>query len=1795
MVSENERYHASSKTKEEKTKEELQETLRKLLSIGRLVITPEWNYLADDWVTCVSAADIDDDGDIEIVAGSRDGYIRMLTRQGTERWKTLIGAWITSVVIIPSFVVQEPGEEQAGASIPSGALSRDVYQPRPRILISTRNGQVWALDRHGNPVQSDNWPAWLEGGPAIHQLAVHAKHPQEVVVGREDHFVYLLDSTTGKKLSQYNLGRRIYGVDIADVDGDNDEEILAVSADKYIHILGRKVTANNTIELTERGKIKLLYKSYALATATLEVGISNNGQKNHLPKKQPAIIFSSDSGKDLRSWTIANQTREQPLTFTKTKHPRSPRQHTLHSRVLTIHTADINNDGQLEILVGSADHFLSIFDQREQLLWRQDFGHKIYSIFTCDYDEDGITEIIVGMGDNNIRACKIELDPQRSEPDSSYSSAANAQPRSTHLALYPQIQQTVQELRRLGIKELPVAPGDVFAELANNLGLLQAEEEKQGQKELAVANLLLEQNNYEAALSILLRLREQRVQHYWDAPLTNLGHIRALGFGDVKSNPIDEIIVGNDEGEFIALDINSKKKELWRSRPRTTSSVVSLSTNNPHPQKDYETTLSVLENHRLSYISNSGDALDLPAHLLEPEDQVTSLYVKTSLAEEVRYIEYIVLGLADQRICLYNAIQEQRQAIISTDQEISELYAGTILSQQQLDILAADAGHTVALYVQDINDPTHYTPRWRYQTRDRIRGLCAMDIDHDGHIEIVIGSEDRNVYVLNDLGELKWRYFMPDGVFSLDVCNLEQNKRGEYAILAGVDDGFIYVLNCWGDLRMQIPIGDRVRVVRAKDLHPQGSQDPHDNIMPDDLVEIAVATDDRLILFQYLPLDDIQTPIEKSWFYIRSGTNLRDKLYTYSDYTKQPDEYVRAFALKRLAGQKEEHLDEDFKHLRTAIANDPSPLVSQALAGAIVNLCRTSKGERDIRQSSQLLQQLARKPHRQTRIAIVGMLNELAKANKKLSFEYLKRFLRNEDLWLRRMVIRQLYNLVELDPEEVFSLLMTSTHDKELWILQETGRSLARYFDYRYRYSPQQCDPSDTGYTTPLYPPRTLLQDLHELLSTGIDVAVIQQIAISAEEPVIKQLFATYAHFQKAITDRLSNNPLDNSLESVQRGAKLNAFLEHKKAYQNDLTTFIAGLQNTMQLMPQVEDILVVYQELLNVLHVNNIDDIEQLQRKTVSEEMHMFRHFDTIDATLTRMLAVVDEIKRYRKREALRDQAATLLGAINLLIQIRYQYIDNQPSSSSKVLLSEDVLFRITLQQWYALLEHELSKLSGAAQLSIELIPNEVQRDETVELSFKLANTGKSAADAVRISIPEHSPDYEVIGSAERTLPEISTARVQTTSFILKPLAESFRLLTKVMYNDAEKHDRVQQQGHHIDLKPVRSEFKEIINPYHGGTPASDSRMFYGRKEDLRSLSEALSSTTTTANRIILLIGQRRSGKTSLLYQLENQLHPHIAVHIDLQSLALSNNAAELFSNIALKIQETMLVRGFSSPPLTELHFRENPTQTFDHYLKLCIQQLEGLRLILFLDEFEVFSELIRQNRLDENFMHYLRSLMQHRLGVNFLLAGAPHILLHEPNNRSALLNIAQQHHLSRLKPQEATDLITKPAHNLLYDPLALEFIHQLTGDQPYLIHLLCEELISYCNKQLKNYVNTNDIRKIIDKVLERGDNYFWMIWNLASLPEERLILALLAGYTGEEQSKIFSRADLKKAFSDLDCPYDTEKTRQALSHLNQEELIEMDNHGQIFSIPIDLTRIWLYRHTTPERIVRDEFNGRE
>ena len=83
--------------------------------------------------------------------------------------------------------------------------------------------------------------------------------------------------------------------------------------------------------------------------------------------------------------------------------------------------------------------------------------------------------------------------------------------------------------------------------------------------------------------------------------------------------------------------------------------------------------------------------------------------------------------------------------------------------------------------------------------------------------------------------------------------------------------------------------------------------------------------------------------------------------------------------------------------------------------------------------------------------------------------------------------------------------------------------------------------------------------------------------------------------------------------------------------------------------------------------------------------------------------------------------------------------------------------------------------------------------------------------------------------------------------------------------------------------------EQEQHVNPYIAGAPVSGPEMFYGRDDVFAFIKRNLIGKHQDSP--IVLYGQRRTGKTSVLYQLQRRLGAgYHCVFIDLHGLSLGS-----------------------------------------------------------------------------------------------------------------------------------------------------------------------------------------------------------------------------------------------------------------------------------------------------------------
>jgi hypothetical protein len=822
-----------------------------------------------------------------------------------------------------------------------------------------------------------------------------------------------------------------------------------------------------------------------------------------------------------------------------------------------------------------------------------------------------------------------------------------------------------------------------------------------------------------------------------------------------------------------------------------------------------------------------------------------------------------------------------------------------------------------------------------------------------------------------------------------------------------------------------------------------------------------------------------------------------------------------------------------------ALREDGSLVVKQELIRAAVNLCRIPRTwniEQNLRWARQILEGLYHMPEEEIRLEIMEYLPFLDKG---IFFEYLERSTDSANVWIRRAVVRRLDKLVDQYPELVFRLLLKTAADKSKWVRQESGRTLAHYFD------------AHTAH---------LISDLLTLLNQNANLVVLQQIAYSIKDPALKGLFRNLLRQLTEVSPESLATILDEAISNINALNKSGIF--------------------------HGEEFLQMYEELQQIFRAKSISSIAGYQRVTRSDIL-----LDTPLIHLGLSISILDAfedaahmVSTYERRQTVGERVSCLIEVQGILDKARN---DLRSTSEAKGSSPEKHILELLVIQWSAIVRNELFHLRGAALLVPNLRNTTVPGLGDVTVSLSVKNDGQCSADRVRVELKESS-DFDILGARRYELTEISTRIPANIDFTLRLNKISTRLVFHISYDDAERRDKTQEFADEIHVNNYHRLYHYIENPYTTGTPIREKSMFYGRKIDLKFLYESLSSRT--ANRVVLLWGQRRMGKTSLIYQLANDMayDCFIPVFIDLQDLSLKESPAQLLEGFAWCIyKEVVHYKNLHITQPAHEKFYADASDAFREYLASVWTRLPDHRIILLFDEFDAIRQHIERD--GEYILHYLRSLMQHYPGLNFLLSGAPQMPFTE-GYHSVFFNIAKSRKLGKLMTDEARELITEPVrHDLEYDILALEKMLSLTDGWPYYIHVMSEKLIAHCNAIKKAYITVGEVNAAVNQVLNEQASSFRWIWQDLASPIEKLVLSLLAQEKGQE-GRVFSLNDLRRDFDACGVQYVHEHVIEALHKLTRGDLLEEAFDGAQYRIPIGMIKAWLRKEKPPERVVREE-----
>ncbi|VFM96540.1 MAG: Protein kinase domain-containing protein [Candidatus Kentron sp. G] len=374
---------------------------------------------------------------------------------------------------------------------------------------------------------------------------------------------------------------------------------------------------------------------------------------------------------------------------------------------------------------------------------------------------------------------------------------------------------------------------------------------------------------------------------------------------------------------------------------------------------------------------------------------------------------------------------------------------------------------------------------------------------------------------------------------------------------------------------------------------------------------------------------------------------------------------------------------------------------------------------------------------------------------------------------------------------------------------------------------------------------------------------------------------------------------------------------------------------------------------------------------------------------------------------------------------------------------------------------------------------------------------------------------------------------------------------------------------------------------PYQVGEGIGSDLTFVGRSEllgELRSLWRQPHGKPA-----VVLVGQRRIGKTSLLNKIrrdglaETQLYPLV---VDIQG---TTSAYAFLNEVARNMAEAIEMQ---RPVLRP----EEPYADFTDFLLDMAPKLAGWRFLLMLDE----ADLLARQHLGIFMPGFLRTLMQEPQYPTLLLFCGTHALKRIGREYDSILfNTARAWRtVGYMSEAESREVLEKPARGILeFAQATLERAYHYTRGQPMLLQKIGETLIRQFNSAFfagearGNYVSLNDLERAVEEIVaQEGNAAFENHWN-DNDTETHCVLSGLAWALDETNRPQLDITGIEAVLQEVKLPVARKTLFGILEKLHEEEILI--NHGAAYRFAVPLYRRWIAWRCDPVSVAHAREQG--
>jgi kumamolisin len=366
-------------------------------------------------------------------------------------------------------------------------------------------------------------------------------------------------------------------------------------------------------------------------------------------------------------------------------------------------------------------------------------------------------------------------------------------------------------------------------------------------------------------------------------------------------------------------------------------------------------------------------------------------------------------------------------------------------------------------------------------------------------------------------------------------------------------------------------------------------------------------------------------------------------------------------------------------------------------------------------------------------------------------------------------------------------------------------------------------------------------------------------------------------------------------------------------------------------------------------------------------------------------------------------------------------------------------------------------------------------------------------------------------------------------------------------------------------------------VNPYIAGSVVTGADMFFGRQDVFSFVRRHLMGLHRDTP--LVLYGQRRTGKTSVLYHLPRHLDARYrCVLIDLHGLGIDAGMGSLLWGIATVVSRTLRRDHQMAVPVPDrAAFTDDPRSAFENvFLDAVWAALGDDHLVLMVDEVARLEEERAAGRLEPGVFEYLRHLMQHYPNLNFVFSIGSGLEEME-RDYSFLFNSSLYHRISFLEPAAARALITEPAKGC-YDvaPKAVAKILEITSGHAYYTQLVCHSLFDRWVRDPQATMTVADVMAVLPEAIELGSANLTFVWEY-STPEEKAMMAAMASVLQSSDRRITAERVLD-VWRQAGVTMPEGARDRAIRSLTAREVVAAGGRG--YSFCVDLQRLWIKKH---------------